>query len=239
MIKVEGLKKSYGKQKILKGISLEIFRGETVGLVGESGSGKSTFAKLLMRLQEPTAGSITYDSVDLCRLNRKGLKPYRKKIQMVFQDPYSSLNPRMTIEQILSEPLTIHHLPGSPLDLLKSVGLSADCLTRYPHAFSGGQRQRIAIARALAVQPELLICDEPISALDMATQHQILLLFQELQKTHGLTTVFISHDLLAVRELCTRIAVMQDGELVEVAPTNDLFLEPKHPYTQRLLDAIL
>lgn len=228
--------KSHGKiHHSVKNVFLKIPKGSTLGLVGESGSGKSTLAKLLIRLLEPTDGSLFFHETNLTKLTKKELKPWRRKMQIIFQDPYSSLNPTMHVEELLSEPLKIHHLPGSPLELLRLVGLDKPHLHRYPHEFSGGQRQRIAIARSLAVQPEFLVCDEPLSALDMTTQQQILELFKEIKKQNQMTFLFISHDLLAVKQIADQIAVMKCGEIVEEGTTDQIFNLPQHPYTQKLI----
>ena len=241
MIEAVALTKTYllkgQKRDALKNVSLQIKKGESVGLVGESGSGKSTLGKLLLRLIPPTSGQILFDQVNISELNRRALKPWRKKMQMVFQDPYSTLNPRMTIEEMLQEPLELHGFPSSPRQLLAEVGLSESHLKRFPHEFSGGQRQRIAIARALAVQPEFLICDEPLSALDMATQHHVMQLLKELKEKLNMTLLFISHDLLAVKEIANRMVILKEGQIVEEGLTEDIFNCPKHPYTQKLVEA--
>ncbi len=226
------------------GVSFELERGASLGLVGESGSGKSTLALLIVGLLQPTSGSIRFEGVELTRLRRKDWRLYRKRIQIVFQDPYSSLDPRQTVRAILEEPLAIHRI-GRPrerrlraLELLDAVGLAPRHLYRYPHEFSGGQRQRIGIARALALEPELLVCDEPVSALDVSIRSQILNLFQDLRERFALSYLFISHDLAVVRALCPRIAVMVLGHLVEVADRDALFTDPKHPYTRALISAV-
>lgn len=237
MIEVRNLTKIYalGKKKVLKAVddvSLIIERGETLGLVGESGSGKSTLGRLLLGLISPSSGEIFYQSQRI-----KGLLP--RKMQMIFQDPYSSLNPRMSVGAILEEPTKIHRLPSRVDELLDLVGLPRTAKYRYPHEFSGGQRQRVGIARAIALNPEFLICDEPISALDVSIQAQIVNLLQRLQKELGLTILFIAHDLAMVRYLSNRVAVMHQGKLVEVGETDELFAHPRHPYTQILLSSIL
>jgi peptide/nickel transport system ATP-binding protein len=229
-------------------VSFEINRGECLGLVGESGSGKTTVAKLIMKALETTSGSITLNSSegmrDVVDLRGEELMRFRRKVQMIFQDPYSSLNPRMTIQNILAEPFIIHGLNDGRgnqddiLDLLKLVGLEPHCLNRYPHSFSGGQRQRIGIARALALHPELMVCDEPVSALDVSVQAQILNLLNDLRKELGLTSLFISHNLAVVNYVADRIAVMCQGKLVEIATKEQLFANPRHPYTKSLLAAV-
>ncbi|MEA3423057.1 MAG: dipeptide ABC transporter ATP-binding protein [Bacillota bacterium] len=225
-------------------ISFFIRKGETLGLVGESGCGKSTTGRTIIRLYNPTAGEIIYDGVDISNLSENELKPYRKKIQMIFQDPYASLNSRMTVGDIIGESLDIHNIASGAarnervLDLLERVGLSKDHASRYPHEFSGGQRQRIGIARALAVDPEFVICDEPISALDVSIQAQVVNMLDDLQKEFDLTYLFIAHDLSMVKHISNRIGVMYLGKLVEVTGRNDLYDSPEHPYTQALLSAI-
>jgi oligopeptide/dipeptide ABC transporter ATP-binding protein len=236
------------KSQVLKavdGIDFHIRRGETLGLVGESGCGKSTTARLVTRLIEPTAGEVTLKGEDLLAFSRGRMKEARKEVQLVFQDPYSSLNPRKTIMHILSRPMEIHGLARSwaekrerVLELLRRVGLGIEHIDRYPHEFSGGQRQRIAIARALSVDPELVIGDEPVSALDVSIQAQILNLFRELQKEFGLTYLFIAHDLSVIRHISDRVAVMYVGKIVETGPAAALFDNPLHPYTKALLAAV-
>jgi oligopeptide transport system ATP-binding protein len=225
-------------------ISFEIKRGETFGLVGESGCGKSTTGRTLIRLYDPTDGEIVFDGVEIGKLPENELKSYRKRVQMIFQDPYASLNSRMTVGDIIGEPLDIHGLASGSerqakiFDLLHRVGLSKDHASRYPHEFSGGQRQRIGIARALAVDPEFIICDEPISALDVSIQAQVVNMLDDLQKEMGLTYLFIAHDLSMVKHISDRIGVMYLGKLVEIAEARTLYDNPEHPYTQALLSAI-
>ena len=238
-----------GHVKAADDVSFDVFRGETLGLVGESGCGKTTVGRCIMRAYNPTAGEIVYcnasgETVDLAAMAKKELKPYRRELRMIFQDPYASLNPRMNVLSIVGQPLKIHGIAtGQELEdrvaaLLKRVGLQPEYMRRYPHAFSGGQRQRIGIARALALAPRVVICDEPVSALDVSVQAQILNLMQDLQAELGLTYVFISHDLSVVEYIANRVAVMYVGKLVEVASTEDLFAKPRHPYTEALLSAI-
>jgi oligopeptide/dipeptide ABC transporter ATP-binding protein len=226
-------------------VSLEISAGETLGLVGESGCGKSTLGRTVLRLLDPSAGRIVFDGHDISQLSQSALRPLRRRMQMIFQDPYASLNPRMTVGATIAEPLQIHGLAGSRgqrgqkvVELLARVGMRADAVHRYPHEFSGGQRQRIGIARALAVQPEFIVCDEPISALDVSIQAQIVNLLQDLQAADRLTYLFISHDLKVVQHICDRVAVMYLGRIVELATANALYRTPRHPYTQALLSAV-
>ena len=228
----------------VNGVSLEIARGETLGLVGESGCGKSTLGRAIMQLVRPASGQVLFDGVDLCPLSETELRPYRRRIQMVFQDPFSSLNPRLTVGQAVAEPIIVQGLApkrevaAAVAELFALVGLSPGVLGRYPHEFSGGQRQRVGIARALAARPELLICDEPVSSLDVSIQAQIVNLFEQLRSKLGLAYLFVSHDLAVVRHLCDRIAVMYLGRIVEVASREDLYRRPVHPYTQLLIETI-
>lgn len=235
-------------QKLLRavdGVSLRVRRGETVGLVGESGCGKSTLGRLILRLVEPTFGRVVYDGRDIVPLTPSEMRPLRRKMQIIFQDPYSSLNPRMTVREIVGEAIQIHKLAATKNDetemvagLLSKVGLRPDAMTRYPHEFSGGQRQRIGIARALAVQPEFIVCDEPISALDVSIQAQIVNLLMDLQDELGVAFLFISHDLRVVRHISHRVAVMYLGKIVEQASTEHVYGRAFHPYTRALLGAV-
>ncbi|QXM06509.1 ABC transporter ATP-binding protein [Crassaminicella indica] len=230
--------------KAVDDVSFYIKKGETLGLVGESGCGKSTTGRTLIRLYEPTEGEIIFNGVEIGMMNERELHPFRKKMQMIFQDPYASLNSRMTVGDIIGEALDIHNLASGKLrteiihDLLSKVGLNPDHAIRYPHEFSGGQRQRIGIARALAVKPEFIICDEPISALDVSIQAQVVNMLGDLQEELGLTYLFIAHDLSMVRYISDRIGVMYLGKLVEIADSDEIFENPAHPYTKALLSAI-
>lgn len=230
--------------KAVDGISLSIKKGETFGLVGESGCGKSTLGRTIIKLYNQTSGKIIYDGNDISKLSSKAMLPYRKKMQMIFQDPYASLNPRATVGEIVGEPLTIHNIAEGEEKkervkyYLEKVGLYRDHINRYPHEFSGGQRQRIGIARALAVDPEFIICDEPISALDVSIQAQIVNMLEDLQKDMGLTYLFIAHDLSMVKHISTRIGIMYLGKLVELSDSNEVYKNSCHPYTKALLSAI-
>ncbi|AST93881.1 peptide ABC transporter substrate-binding protein [Sutcliffiella cohnii] len=256
LLKVRGLKKHFAMEspipfrkstqsvKAVDGVSFDVFPGETLGIVGESGCGKSTMARLVNQLITPSGGTVEFKGENLVGMEGKKLRDYRKSIQMVFQDPFASLDPRKTIGQLIAEPLVIHSIGNKETrsarvkELLEVVGLSEYHAERYPHEFSGGQRQRINIARALALNPDVIICDEPVSALDVSVQAQVINLLKQLQKEYNLTYIFISHDLNVVKYMCDRIAVMYLGKIVEMGTYNDLYDHPKHPYTKALLSAI-
>ena len=256
LVRVEGLKQYFpitrgvlfsrqvGEIRAVDNISFDIYRGETLGLVGESGCGKSTTARAILQLNRPTAGSVYLDGVNLLSLSRNKLRQVRRRMQMIFQDPYASLNPRMTAGSIVGEPLKIYGVARGREqqqrveELLRLVGLDPRFANRYPHEFSGGQRQRIGIARALALQPDLIVCDEPISSLDVSIQAQVVNLLEELQERFGLTYLFIAHDLSMVRQISDRVAVMYLGKIVELTDRDTLYRNPLHPYTQALLSAV-
>jgi len=252
LLEVRNLKKYFktprGNVHAVDNISFSINKGETLGIVGESGCGKSTTGRAIIRLLEPTEGEILFEGKDIAKMNKRELKEIRKEIQIIFQDPYSSLNPRMTVFETIAEPLKYHKIiPGASkqdinrrvAELMDTVGLAERLVNTYPHELDGGRRQRIGIARALAVSPRFIVCDEPVSALDVSIQAQILNLLKELQKAHGLTFIFITHDLAVVKHFSDDIVVMYLGEVVEKAPADTLFANPMHPYTKALLSAIL
>ena len=239
------LQKTVGHVRAVDGVSFDVAAGETLALVGESGCGKTTAGRALLRLIEPTAGEVRFDGADMQSLKPPELRKLRRRMQIVFQDPYGSLNPRMTVANLVGDALTLHGLVDSTAqrtervqELLETVGLPGDVINRYPHEFSGGQRQRLCIARALALNPEFIVCDEAVSALDVSIQAQILNLLEELQETRGLAYLFISHDLSVVRHIADRIAVMYLGRIVELAETEALFKAPRHPYTRALLSSV-
>lgn len=250
LVRGEGLTKHFltGKRQVLHALSdvdIEIFQGETLALVGESGCGKSTLARILLRLLKPDSGKVYYRDEEITAMSDKDFRPIRRKMQMVFQDPYASLNPRMQVRDIIAEPLITHHVCSSRqeidervIDLMGRAGLPAEYIRNYPHQFSGGQRQRIGIARAIALDPEFLVCDEPVSALDVSVQSQVLNLLKRLKQEMGLTTLFIGHDLSVIHFIADRIAVMFLGRICEIAPKEELYKNPLHPYTSFLLDAI-
>ncbi len=255
LLEIKGLRKHFsvrggflsgmgGTVRAVDGVDLTIYAGETLGLVGESGCGKSTLGRLILMLDEPTAGAILYEGEDIQRYRGDALKEYRCRVQLIFQDPYASLNPRKTAGSIVGEPLLIHGRYGKKereekvAELLQVVGLSREHLARYPHEFSGGQRQRIGIARAIALRPKLIVADEPVSALDVSIQAQVLNLLKDLRKNYGLTYLFITHDLSVVRFISDRIAVMYLGKIVELAANRELYHRPLHPYTVALLSAV-
>jgi len=249
LIEIKSLKKNFnaGQKQVLtavNNVSIDIFKGETLGLVGESGCGKTTLGRITVGLYKPTSGQVIYDGIDVHKAGNKHKKTLNKRMQMIFQDPYDSLNPRMTAGEIIGEAIDIHgrvkkgNRQERVIDLLQTVGLNPNHSGGFPHEFSGGQRQRIAIARVLAVEPEFIVCDEPLTALDASIQAQLVNLLEDLQKQKDLTYLFISHDLSMVRHICNRVAVMYLGQLVELAGKDELFENPLHPYTQALLSAI-
>lgn len=257
ILSVRGLKKHFpinsgfliqrqvGAVRAVDGISFDIYRGETLGLVGESGCGKSTAGRTILQLYKPTEGNVIFEGEDLSALNALSMRQMRRQMQIIFQDPFASLNPRMTVGNIISEPLAIHGLYPDKRErqefaenLMQKVGLNPYFINRYPHEFSGGQRQRVGIARALALSPKFIVCDEPISALDVSIQAQVVNLLEDLQSELGLTYLFIAHDLSMVRHICDRVAVMYLGKIVEMGPTDEVYDNPLHPYTQALLSAV-
>ena len=256
LLKVTGVKKYFpvtsgillqrrvGDVQAVDDVSLEIYPGETLGLVGETGCGKSTLARVVTKLHEATAGTLEFDGEDYTHYSRRRMRPLRRQMQIIFQDPYASLNPRKTVGSIIGDPYRIHRIvakdriKSSVQELMELVGLNPEHYNRYPHAFSGGQRQRIGVARSLALRPKLIVCDEPVSALDVSIQAQILNLLEDLQKEFNLTYLFIAHDLSVVRHVSDRIVVMYLGKVAEIAPQADLYRDPKHPYTGTLLSAV-
>lgn len=250
LIRVKDLVKHFsieGSNDVVRavdGVSFEIFAGETLGLVGESGCGKSTVGRAILRLIEPTSGEVKFENKDVLSLNKNSMRELRREMQIIFQDPYASLNPRMMVRDIIGEPLKIHGIGNKEerknrvADLLKKVGLDPDYMNRYPHEFSGGQRQRLGIARALALNPKMIVADEPVSALDVSVQAQVVNLMQDLQAEFGLTYLFISHGLAVVEHISTRVAVMYLGKIVEITTAEELYENPLHPYTKALLSAI-
>ncbi|HEX4813256.1 MAG TPA: oligopeptide/dipeptide ABC transporter ATP-binding protein [Nonomuraea sp.] len=243
ILRIDDLVKHYGPVRAVDGLSLEIGQGEVLGLVGESGSGKSTVGRCVLRLTRPTAGRIELDGRDITHLSRRAMRPLRRDVHIVFQDPYSSLNPRFTIGRIVGEPLLRHRVTdrrevaGRVAAMLEKVGLRAEMRTRYPHELSGGQRQRVGLARALILEPKLVVADEPVSALDVSVQASVLNLISDLQRDMGFSCLFITHDLSVVEFLADRVAVMYLGRIVESGPTAEIFARPRHPYTQALLSA--
>ncbi|MFQ5923810.1 MAG: ABC transporter ATP-binding protein, partial [Anaerolineales bacterium] len=255
IVRVEGVKKYFpirsgilrkevGAVKAVDGVTFEIYEGETLGLVGESGCGKSTLGRTILQLHRPTEGAIYFEGHDLGSLSGDELRRMRARMQIIFQDPYSSLNPRMTVESIVSEPMVVHGVANDDerrsrvFELLERVGLNPLFANRFPHEFSGGQRQRIGVARALALNPSFIVADEPISALDVSIQAQVVNLLEDLQDNLDLTYLFIAHDLSMVRHICDRVAVMYLGKIVELGPVEEIYTNPKHPYTQALLSAV-